>query len=213
MRCDSSDLAARLYKEIYRFDAYGLNNIPADLPTGVMDIGANVGYFTLRCRALFPRAKIIAYEPHEPTFDMLRENTAEFPDIILSGRALGDGLEVKLREGRDSGENRYDSFTTPNKHIVPSSLLSQMLPYRSLDSMILKVDCEGAERYIPFDTACHKRLAEVYHIAMEVHYESSTIHRQGWYDFFQSILGRSHMIRFTEPKHMKAATVIATRLK
>ena len=42
----------------------------------IVDIGANIGVFTLDCAARFPSVRIEAYEPNPRAFDILQENIA-----------------------------------------------------------------------------------------------------------------------------------------
>jgi len=59
--------------------AYDLEMFPP--PATILDIGANVGAYTLRCSAKWPGAKIAAYEPVRETFNELLKNVGKLRQI------------------------------------------------------------------------------------------------------------------------------------
>jgi FkbM family methyltransferase len=59
--------------------AYDLEMTPA--PGTVLDIGANIGAFALRCRARWPEATIRCYEPVAENYRSLMENVSAHPKI------------------------------------------------------------------------------------------------------------------------------------
>jgi FkbM family methyltransferase len=61
----------------------------------VLDIGANVGAFTLWANMRWPGSTIHAYEPHPGTFPMLARNVATLPNVVLHNEAVFPGGETK----------------------------------------------------------------------------------------------------------------------
>ena len=59
----SPDDGTKLFKEIFIHDEYFLRKICRDRISKIVDVGANVGFFSLTARSFFPLAKIHAYEP------------------------------------------------------------------------------------------------------------------------------------------------------
>ncbi|MDB5414975.1 MAG: methyltransferase FkbM family [Rubritepida sp.] len=54
-----------------------------------MDVGANIGHFSIPLARAFPEAKVYAFEPVRTTFETLKANTAAFPNIEVLNLALG----------------------------------------------------------------------------------------------------------------------------
>jgi FkbM family methyltransferase len=69
------DAAAFLFFEVFANRCYRLG-LPKTLDGAVIDIGANIGAFTLDCAARYPHVEIHAYEPDPDTCRVLRRNVA-----------------------------------------------------------------------------------------------------------------------------------------
>lgn len=54
----------------------------------VLDIGANVGAFSVWAHHRWPRSRIVAYEPQPGTFEMLKKNVRLLPDIQCINAAV-----------------------------------------------------------------------------------------------------------------------------
>ena len=104
MKTDRNKLANVLFDQIVHHDCYGIRRLIGDPPEVVLDIGANCGVFSMYCRMLFPRARIISVEPVSATFDMLTDNL-KFYRCELHNVALSHKNFVNIHLGRDSGSN------------------------------------------------------------------------------------------------------------
>jgi len=118
----------------------------------VIDIGANVGHYTLALSALVGRSgRVIAFEPVPHTFELLAANTAlsKFPNVTLLSLAASDavrvvGMNLPLF---DSGlQNFYQARITPSEdapyHVMalPTDALRLAGPVA-----LIKIDAEGHE--------------------------------------------------------------------
>src|SRR6185369_13623683 len=65
----------------------------------VVDVGANIGFFTLYVGQKWPKARIYAFEPIGPTFERLAINTSLY------------GLDVKLFKYGLADEEKTETFT------------------------------------------------------------------------------------------------------
>ena len=118
----------------------------------IVDIGANIGAFTLDCAARFPAVRIEAYEPNPRAYRILREN-------IIVNR-----LEHRVRAyaeavGRTSGvlelwENNShliaSAYPLPSEANHPSTTcpmvdLEIVLSRAGGHAGVVKIDAEGAE--------------------------------------------------------------------
>ena len=123
-------------------------------PGGVLvDVGANIGYFSLLAAKL-GAARVISFEPCPNTHDMLLRNVAYngFGSVIAAWKtALGDS-EGELRFTVDRGPKNYVvSQPTPDSDrqcivSVPVTTLDAFTAAHPLDRIdVLKVDIEGYE--------------------------------------------------------------------
>ena len=71
---DEGDAPLFLLFEVFANACYRRNYAPVDRGDTIVDIGANIGAFTLECAARFPTARIQAYEPNPHAFRMLAAN-------------------------------------------------------------------------------------------------------------------------------------------
>ena len=87
--------------------------------------------------------------------------------------ALGDGNPLHFLGGGHSGLYRFDS--TPGSHSleVPSYTLPDIVSNLDVDedNLIIKMDCEGGERFAMFDEKSLGILYKTMHLAMEIHYD------------------------------------------
>lgn len=162
LRADVPASTLFTFKEIFFTDDYfrGLpSDVPPRRPLSVLDIGANVGFFSLALFARFPGSRVVALEPIEANFRGLEAN-----------RALNPGLEwVTIRKAVHTGPeplvlslNPDDEFTTDatvwdnvrgdTTIEVPTITLADLLEHEfDGDVDYLKMDCEGSEYGILYD--------------------------------------------------------------
>lgn len=84
-----------LYKEIFEEKIYlsgaqgGLSERPI-----IVDVGANIGLFSLFAVTELGAGRVVAFEPVPPVFDVLRQNTCDRAEIAAHRMALGDSDET-----------------------------------------------------------------------------------------------------------------------
>ncbi|MFO7528755.1 MAG: FkbM family methyltransferase [Marinobacter sp.] len=123
------------------------NIIPAGAK--VVDIGANVGYYTLLFSSLVgSKGRVIAFEPIPETFDLLSNNvtaSAAQNVTLINGAVSTDTQEVDFTIPE---ENLFQSHMVPEGEIhVMSFPLSSFLP-KSWSLDFLKIDAEGCDEEI-----------------------------------------------------------------
>ena len=57
-------------------DMYGIKLFPLNSIKTILDLGANIGFYTVPFRYLQPNARIVAIEPDKENFAMLLKNVA-----------------------------------------------------------------------------------------------------------------------------------------
>ena len=121
----------------------------------ILDIGANIGWTTLRSAKENPKARIIAFEPHRVTFERAQDNFSRnnFSNIELLNVGLGDKNTIlKIYEMKDnnSGMNRIvlEEINRPFKEVKIKRLdeLIQELNIETVD--LIKIDVEGFEPFV-----------------------------------------------------------------
>lgn len=123
--------------------AKSLNSKPT-----IIDIGANVGTFTLLCNEMYPRATIYSIEPINEVFDALKKNTAKYKNINCYQCAISnrDGFtsmqynpsNSAISHISDKGKIRVRTYTLDT--FCKTNLI------KNID--ILKIDTESYEHLV-----------------------------------------------------------------
>jgi FkbM family methyltransferase len=162
-------------------DEYGITDKRLDSGDVIVDVGANIGAFSLLCHILGSRA-IFGYEPGERNFQLLKENVGYLPGVHLFHAAVwrsdGEGpWDLTLSEGPNSGSHSVLA-AGHILHFEEQQLLDSAPDYPAacvpLDAIlerfgrvkILKLDCEGSEFPILLTS---RHLNRVDRIVAEVH--------------------------------------------
>jgi len=117
----------------------------------VVDIGANIGYYTLlAARLVGPRGKVYAFEPDPANFALLKKNveTNGHSNVVLVNSAVSDKTQrAKLfLNPTNKGDHRlYDS--KDGRPSVPVQTLRLDDFFRQLDKKVdlIKMDIQGSE--------------------------------------------------------------------
>ncbi|MDA9009110.1 FkbM family methyltransferase [Alphaproteobacteria bacterium] len=117
-----------------------------------VDIGANVGFYSLRAsQILGASGTILAIEPNPVTFDRLRTNFSMNDvkaTVILEQIGVGEGegeLELVLHPDNLGEASAFAEFAG-EKIKVPSRSLNQVLDLHGIERIdVLKIDIEGFE--------------------------------------------------------------------
>ena len=156
---------------------YDLQHVPFT-PDVVMDLGANIGLFTLLAAKRWPQAGFICVEPHPTTFSFLCDN------LLLNGVnamklqcALDSEVSLKFLENDGAVFQSLCARTTGTP--VMTLQLDSLLPTREDAKVVLKMDIEGSERAVL--ESLRRRLPEQCFIYIELHKgEESRRWIEGW---------------------------------
>jgi FkbH-like protein/FkbM family methyltransferase len=86
-----------VYKEIFEDQCYLRHGIQLRDGDTVVDIGANIGLFSLFVLDRCPRAKIYAYEPSPIVYELLKANCAAYgPNVLAFNRGVSDRAKSAL---------------------------------------------------------------------------------------------------------------------
>jgi FkbM family methyltransferase len=146
--------AIGLYDEIFCTKCY---DFIVDRPDPyIIDAGANIGMATLRFLKLYPKARIVAFEPQPDVFEMLQKNIVNnlyADNVRLVNAALsdedGEASFNRLVDGETDCCASLEDVPGMNDRITVKTVT--LLPYIDRRVDLLKLDIEGKE----FD-ALHK---------------------------------------------------------
>lgn len=173
MKFDRHMLSNALIHEVLVQDCYKVRRLFNAPITTVVDVGANYGIFSILSRFYWPTAKIHAVEPHEATYSGLQENIAHL-GVSHYQAALGDGTPVVMqRLGATSGT----TVARPAEHDGIRSYrlpeLFALLGVKPGPGVFLKIDVEGAERFLQHHQATQELLGLLGGFGMEIHAQTS----------------------------------------
>lgn len=136
-----------------------------DAPTTVLDIGANIGAFTLRASKMWPDSKIYAYEP-------MPENAKEFRANCGNGRVVLTEAAVRSFSGKDAifiGKRpALNSFRTLGEQTAQKQEVECVDAATLPDAEFIKIDTEGCE----VEILNKLNLGQARAIAVEYHTEA-----------------------------------------
>lgn len=121
----------------------------------VIDVGANVGHYTMRFSELVgPLGRVVAFEPVPTTFSLLSANALLFKNknVTLINSAVSEKLDVcsmSMPIFSTGLTNFYEAHLTPFKE-NNLSVLTISLDAISIDRRIslVKIDAEGHEAFV-----------------------------------------------------------------
>jgi len=129
--------SVHIFQEVFFDEAYEKRFKASGV---VVDIGAFVGMFSVK--AALSATEVIAIEPYPATFEMLRSNCANIPNVKLVNKAISSNVgTVRLYLARNEHGN---SITNKAKRYIEVEAIT-------LDSLLdkpvdfIKIDAEGAE--------------------------------------------------------------------
>ena len=121
----------------------------------VIDVGANLGMFTLLASALVKDGIVCAFEPEKYSFERLRNYVNGSGNIRLMNMAVGDkneDVQLYFNMDNDSGHSLWNPAHHPlNKSTKLNKSILETIPMVTLDSVIdfvpklIKIDTEGCE--------------------------------------------------------------------
>jgi FkbM family methyltransferase len=138
----------------------------------IVDLGANIGMFSLLCAAVFPGADIYCVEPDAGNLDMLKRNSDGINTAsvrYLRGAAWTyDGETTLITSDRDTEHSLVDAAEKTGKVTIPCYTMESIIRKAGFTGIdLLKVDIEGAERELL--TYCEPWINRVKLILLELH--------------------------------------------
>jgi len=159
LRLQTSDFPT--FDQIFIRKEYNFGTVTP--PKVIIDAGANIGLASIYFTNKYPDAKIIALEPEQSNFELLKENVSPYSNIIPVNAALWHkNEEINLI---DPGLGKW-GFMTERKNALEEGLVDSVchavqamtvdkiiLDFNLKKIDILKIDIEGAEKEVFSDTS------------------------------------------------------------
>lgn len=162
------------FKEVFFDEAYAAG-LPLDVPAGstLIDIGANIGAFSVFALSRFPGARVVAFEPDPVNFSHLEANAALAAGRLVPVKAAVAGTAGTLTFRREAGDKVSTSGSLKRQegieYQVAATTLADAFSQYGIESCgLLKMDCEGAEYDIIYG-AGDEVLARIRQMVIEVH--------------------------------------------
>jgi len=160
-KSEKSVLAYELYS-ILIDDCYGLASLKGKI-SSVLDIGANIGLFSIAAGYYFPKATIHAYEPNSELTLFLKENCNSIgASYFLEAIALEDSL-ISLKKGENS---LHSTISIDETGTIPCTAYIKAIERLGGSVDLVKLDCEGTEWELFKDA---KAWSKVKYLSMEYH--------------------------------------------
>jgi methyltransferase, FkbM family len=172
-----------VFKEIFVSDFYEIDTLVKQLPPQplIVDIGANAGYFNMMLFSRIKNATVYAYEPIPVNYELFKKNislNSGLSDRIhlfhaaVTGKPQ-DGVELFMEHSAENSviASVYSDFDRQNKYSIkaPSITLAEIITGNNLNQIdLLKIDCEGSEYPIIYETPAHL-WTRVRRMTIEVH--------------------------------------------
>jgi len=200
--------------EIVMRDEYCIKEFNS--PKTIVDIGANIGVFSLYASSIFPEANIWAYEPSSKAMSFLRSNLKKNNiEVNLFPFAVGlEGRDVELynETGLTCGSIAYPDHNIVSKNTEKCKMISFEEVANRVGKTIdlLKLDCEGSE-YEIFKadalSSCRSIVGELHtctlgepQLGFNILYERG-FHIKTWKEFPDGKAGIFHAVNQTIPSH------------
>jgi len=155
LRVPSSDVPT--FEQIFIMREYDFD--VKRTPRTIVDAGANIGLASIYFSNKFPNSKIIAIEPEESNFVILKRNIAPYGNIIpVCGALWHENARINLvdpdpgwqkwgfmTQAQDGVEKRYGEIV----HEVQGMTVDTIMKEQGIEHIdIMKIDIEGAEREV-----------------------------------------------------------------
>lgn len=123
---------------------------PRDVEGVIIDAGGFIGTAALELSRIYPKARVITIEPSSENHALLKENTAQNPQIEVINAALTtDDAPASLRlQNRDTGAWGFSIAAEAGsdmEEVATLSITALMDKIGNAPILIFKMDVEGAE--------------------------------------------------------------------
>ena len=162
-----------IYKEIFLDKEYEYENIKVEENDIVLDLGANIGIFSLYAESKKSK-HIYSFEPIKEYYEMLKENLKNYKNIQFFNSAIsyktGKSKIVRNFDNNTILTEVYDQFGIKNENKTEIDTLSINDFIDNIEKIdFMKLDIEGSE-YDIFENITNYNLNKISKIVCEYHW-------------------------------------------
>jgi FkbM family methyltransferase len=185
LRDNISDQA--IFRQVFLEQQYKLDELLSLDAKRIIDAGANIGCASLYFSKIFPGAEIVAIEPENSNFQLLKRNTAGYKKIACKHAALwGKNEMVSIANPEAEAASFMVQQTAESS--IEGFTVDYILNENDWDTVdIVKIDIEGAEKEV-FAENCNW-LSKTKVLIVELHDRYKTDCTK---TFFRSLEGLSY---------------------
>lgn len=144
----------------------------------ILDLGANIGLFSILYAIKNPGKKIIAIEPEKGNFSLLQKNTKKYQNIICLQQGVWyrdayckvypGRVIVPISKTRSEGSFYIGECAETDINGIPAQSIETIIAKYNATNCFIKMDIEGAEQEI-FELGDLKWLDNCYLLVTETH--------------------------------------------
>ena len=166
LRGNSVDFA--VFNNIFAGGEYDFD--PGFIPEYIIDAGANTGASAIFFSHRYPDAKIIAVEPEQTNYELLKRNTFKYGNIVpVHGAVYGEEVKLKISDPEVDKYAFRVEMAAENDISVKGYTIDSLISFYQIPRIdILKMDIEGAE-YNVFKNEDLSWLKKVRVLVIELH--------------------------------------------
>jgi len=144
-----SDADNSVFEEIFRDRDYNvLDDKIKSAKSLIIDVGAHIGCFSIYVAVLNPNIRVLAFEPDENNYKLLKENLQLNTTKNIQPKNLAVAGKEEIRTLNISEDSHNHSFYNAEKKVgekkIQTTTIQKILKNHPKVDLI-KIDCEGAE--------------------------------------------------------------------
>ena len=161
---------------IWRYDIYDLRKFYPRSIDAFLDIGGCVGTTSVLFKSIDPFAHVVAVEACKENFIQMQQIAAPW-GIKCHNLALGDGAPMCFDKKGQQGAHCFYSekekqWWPKNSYTIESKSFPEIFNFCKIPKSgryIVKIDCEGGERFVLYDNKAIELLKGAVQINIELH--------------------------------------------
>ncbi|MDQ3803384.1 MAG: amino acid adenylation domain-containing protein [Acidobacteriota bacterium] len=154
--------AQYLWEDVFEENSYGPPVIYAE-DAVVVDVGANIGLYTLYALAAAPRGRVVAIEPVPLLFEALKRNTVEYAERVayyLAAAGETDGTAPLTYYPKLSGMSSLRADPTADGTLLRRIVRNLIEQRAETDGLLKELDEMVSERLVSHTLSCPVRRIE-----------------------------------------------------
>ena len=194
------------FTNIWRYDTYALRKFSPRSIDYFLDIGGCQGTTSVLFKSIDPFARVIALEPCREDFELMNVAAGTW-DVECYNLALGNGKPMCFEYRKSGGHRLYTEeekqWWPEDGYMIESLTLPQMMKRFGIKGRyIIKVDCEGGERFLLEDPLSIDIIKGCVQFNLEYH-RGFGGPQERWHEWFKNFTGTHDLFMRTKKPDME----------